>query len=117
MTMRICLLLATLLIGCSSGGSTPVVSGDGGADATVDVADGGGDRPTVDKSKLSPDECSETIPCKTPDTFCAKYVEVSGGDPDLQRPRCGPGKPCDIVTCPQGTSCFVRDIVPHEVVC
>ena len=90
---------------------------EAGADTAATASDGGAEEPTVDQSKLPAEECSASIPCKTPDTFCADYSEVSGGDPDLQRLRCGPSKACDIVTCPKGKTCLVRDIIPHEVIC
>lgn len=71
----------------------------------------------IDTSKLAADECSETIDCATPNTVCTDYADVSNGDAELQRPRCGPPDRCSIVTCPTGKTCFVREIYPGEVTC
>lgn len=111
------LMFAVVGLWACSSASTPQVPSDAG-----DASDGtpGGDTGTqtgVDVSKLAPDQCSETVDCTTPNTVCTNYAEVSNGDPELKRPRCGPPDRCSIVTCPTGTRCFIREVYPGEVIC
>jgi hypothetical protein len=112
-------VLLSMAAGCSSA-STPQIPADAGSAPRAPEAgsgDAGRSQPSVDKSKLAPDECSAAIDCKTPGTGCFDFSELANGDPELERPRCAPSSACDVVTCPPRETCLIKETTPGIVSC